>query len=64
MKTIELSEQDKNDLRQAVNDLIKLHDTGKADEDYLTYIGMFCLSLAERARATPRRPKGSLPFKM
>ena len=52
MKTIELSEQDKKDLHMAVNDLIKLHDTGKADEDYLTYIGMLCLSLAERARAT------------
>jgi hypothetical protein len=54
---IKLDENDKDDLATAINVLTELHDTGKADSDFLHYIGMLCLSLAERVERRERVKK-------
>ena len=54
---IKLNENDKDDLATAIGALTELHDSGKADSDFLHYIGMLCLSLAERVERRERVEK-------
>jgi hypothetical protein len=54
---IKLDENDKGDLATAISVLTELHDTGKVDSDFLHYIGMLCLSLAERVERPERIKK-------
>lgn len=45
---ITLEEMDRQDVEKAIDVPIEMQETGKADADFLRYIGMLLLSMAER----------------
>jgi hypothetical protein len=54
---IKLGENGKDGLAAAIGVLTGLHDSGKADSGFPRYIGMLCLSPAERAERRERVKK-------